>query len=121
MKPIDEVLTSDLFHYFVGQSILWLVLAIGAVLVARHFRTWLSRITFGIALAAAFVGSFMPLFVRWLASDPGLGGPDAAAEETIFSFFATLPQATVFVLLVWLVLRNTKTTEQHSTQSPSTA
>lgn len=106
MKPLNEVLTSELFHYWLGQVPNWLVVAVGVgLLFQRHLFSVRDRIVLGIGLLFAALSSVMPLLVRWASSDPGLGGPDAASEETIFSFVATLPQTLAFALLIWLVIR----------------
>jgi hypothetical protein len=105
MRPLNEVLTSDVFHYWVGQGVFWALILGGVLLVVRRRDSVSGRVILSTAILCAFASSAMPLLVRWAAADRGFGGPDAAAEETILSFVGTLPQAICFVLLIWLSVR----------------
>ena len=101
------VLTSDSFFYFVGQFLLWTVVALGATgLFVRRTLNRSSRIALVVAVCLAFISSLAPLFVRWAISMPGLGGPDAEWEEAIFSFSATFPQTVGFGLLMWVAFQS---------------
>ena len=108
MKPLDEVLTSDLFHYFVGQAPMWILVLAAAIVLMPKLKTWKLRLLTGCSLLAMCVSSLMPLLIRQAAGDPGLGGPDAAAEETLLSFFGTLPPTIGFVLLAWVFVQATR-------------
>lgn len=101
----NVVLTSDSFFYLAGQVFLWAVIAFGVIglFTARLERR--QQIALGVALVFAFISSLGPLFLRWVLSMPGLGGPDAGGEEFWLSLSTTFPQAVAFALLLWIAFK----------------